>query len=132
MSRTVSTTIANPQGGAREGLRVDFHAENQAQSTSATTDAGGVFVATLEPGVTYHVPTTNPFTVAGVPFPAGVMFVVEVPEGEGPATLAESLVGVLDMSPPAVHARLAAIEAALDLPTPQPVMIPVPDEGTVI
>ena len=129
--RTVSTTIANPQGGAREGLRVDFHAADPAQSTFATTDAGGVFVATLESGVTYHVPTSNPFTVAGVPFPAGAMFVVQVPEGDGAATLAESLVGVLDMSLPAIHARLAAIEAALQLPTPEPTVIPVPEgEGS--
>ncbi len=125
MARAVSTTITEPNGTPREGLQVAFHADPPAVPVHVVTDAGGVFVAELEPGVTYRVPSSNAFTVNGVSFPAGMMFVVEVPEGEGPVDLAEVTVGVQDMSAPAIDARLRALEAAVLLPSPDPE--PAPD-----
>ncbi len=42
MDRQVSAEIQDSTGNAREGLRVDFHATDPAQSVNAITDAGGV------------------------------------------------------------------------------------------
>ncbi len=122
-SRPVSATIRSATGDAREGLRVDFHATPPDPSVNAVTDAGGVFVAELVPGVPYMVPVMNAVMVEDQDFPAGTVFRVVVPVGEGPATLAEVAVEIIDASTPALLARLAALEAritALELPTVLP------------
>lgn len=113
MSRSVSATIRSTTGNAREGLRVDFHATDPAQSVHAVTDAGGVFVADLVPGTAYMVPVMNAVTVEGQDFPAGTVFRVVVPVGEGPATLAEVVVETINASTPALLARLAIIESRI-------------------
>ncbi len=112
-SRPVSATILSATGTPREGLRVDFHASDPAQSVHAVTDAGGVFVADLVPGTAYMVPVMNAVMVEGQDFPAGTVFRVVVPVGEGPATLAEVAVATIDASTPALLARLATLERAV-------------------
>ncbi len=112
-SRPVSATIRSATGDAREGLRVDFHATDPTQSVHAVTDAGGVFVAELVPGVSYMVPVMNAVSVAGQDFPAGTVFRVIVPVGEGPATLADVAVAIIDWSLPAQMTALAALEARI-------------------
>ncbi|MDQ3224529.1 MAG: hypothetical protein M3Q75_13835 [Gemmatimonadota bacterium] len=111
--RPVSATILSATGAPREGLRVDFHATPPDVSVNAVTDAGGVFVAALVPGVAYMVPVMNAVMVEGQDFPAGTVFRVVVPGGEGPATLAEVAVEIIDASTPALLARLAALESRL-------------------
>jgi hypothetical protein len=113
MSRAVSATIGSPVSTPREGLRVDFHAEPPNASTSAVTDAGGVFVAQLEPGVPYMVPVNNAVIVNGQPFPAGTVFRVIVPEGEGPADISEVTVEIIDASQPALLAWLNVLDATV-------------------
>ncbi len=113
MTRPVSTIILSATGTPREGLRVDFHASDPAQSVNAVTDAGGVFVAELVPGTAYMVPVMNAVTVEGQDFPAGTVFRVVVPVGEGPATLAEVAVEIIDASTPALLGRLAVLESRL-------------------
>ncbi len=123
MSRPVSASIHNPSGDAREGLRVDFHAIPPGVSINAMTDASGVFVADLVPGVSYLVPVMNAVTVAGQNFPAGTVFRVVVPDVIGPLTLEEILAEVIDWSLPAQLAAFAALEAriaALELPAVLP------------
>ncbi|MDQ3224438.1 MAG: hypothetical protein M3Q75_13345 [Gemmatimonadota bacterium] len=123
MPRPVSASIRNPSGVAREGLRVDFHATPPDVPVNAMTDAGGVFVADLEPGVSYLIPCMNAVTVAGQDFPAGTVFRVVVPEIVGPLTLESILAEVIDWSLPAQLAAFAALEAritALELPTVLP------------
>ena len=112
-TRDVSATILSATGTPREGLRVDFHATPPDVSVNAVTDAGGVFVAELVPGVSYMVPVMNAVMVAGQDCPAGTVFRVAVPTGEGPATLAEVAVEIVDASTPALLARLAALESRL-------------------
>ena len=113
MTRDVSATILSATGTPREGLRVDFHASVPAQSVHAVTDAGGVFVAELVPGVAYMVPVMNAVMVEDQSFAAGTVFRVVVPVGEGPATLAEVAVAIIDASTPALLARLAVLESRL-------------------
>jgi len=113
MSRAISATIGSPVSTPREGLRVDFHADPPNANTSAVTDAGGVFVAQLEPGVPYMVPVNNAVIVNGQPFPAGTVFRVIVPEGEGPADISDVTVEVIDASQPALLAWLGALEATV-------------------
>ncbi len=111
--RDVSAAILSATGTAREGLLVAFHATPPDVSVSAITDAGGVFVAELVPGVTYMVPVMNAVMVEGQDFPAGTVFRVVVPVGAGPATLAEVAVEIIDASTPALLARLATLERAV-------------------
>ncbi len=113
MSRTVSACITDATGAPNEGLRVDFHAANPLQSTSAMTDASGVFVVELVPLVVYQVSTENPFAVDGQPFPAGMVFRVTVPEGDGPVTIAEITTEIIDASRPALLGRLLALETRI-------------------
>lgn len=111
MARPVSTAIRSPTGTPREGLRVDFHAVPPGESTFAVTDAGGVFIADLEPGITYMVSSENPFSVDGQEFPAGTVFRVIVPEGEGPVTIPEITVEIIDASRPALLEMIAGLTA---------------------
>jgi len=113
VTRPISAPIQNSTGTPREGLRVDFHASDPAQSVHAVTDAGGVFVAELVPGTAYMVPVMNAVTIEGQDFAAGTVFRVVVPGGEGPATLAEVAVAIIDASTPALLARLATLESRL-------------------
>jgi hypothetical protein len=113
MARAVSATIKDATGRAREGLRVEFHATEPATSVYAITDAGGVFVADLEPGAAYMVPVMNAVYVEGQAFPAGTIFRVVVPEGEGPVAIGDVTVDVIDWSLPAQWARMEAIETRL-------------------
>lgn len=112
-TRPVSARIETPTGGAREGLRVDFHADDPAQSTHAVTDAGGVFVAELVVGMTYRVPAASAATVNGETYPAGTVFVATVPEGEGPVDLSAVTVNVEDWSLPTITRMFADLEARL-------------------
>jgi hypothetical protein len=109
MSRNVSATVDSPSGTPRECLRVDFHGLGDVPDVHAVTDAGGVFVATLDSGA-YLIPWSNAFTVNGQDYPAGTTFRLIVPEGEGPIALTCSAVEIIDLSPPAMMARLAALE----------------------
>ena len=113
MTRAVSAAILSAAGAPREGLLVAFHATPPDMSVSAVTDAGGVFVADLVPGTAYMVPVMNAVMVEGQDFPAGTVFRVVVPVGEGPATLAEVAVAIIDASTPALLARLAVLESRL-------------------
>jgi hypothetical protein len=112
-TRDITATVGSPVSTPREGLRVDFHAEPPHANTSAVTDAGGVFVAQLEPGVPYMVPVNNAVIVNGQPFPAGTVFRVIVPEGEGPADISEVTVEVIDASQPALLERLASMVSTI-------------------
>jgi hypothetical protein len=113
MTRPVSTPILSATGAPREGLRVDFHAEPPNESVFAITDAGGVFVAELEPGIPYMVSSENPFSVDGQEFSAGTVFRVIVPEGEGPVTIPEVTVEIIDASRPALLAMIADLTARI-------------------
>lgn len=118
-ARAVSTAIKSSTGTPREGLRVDFYAEPPNESVYAMTDAGGVFVADLEPGVVYMVPVMNAVIVDGQSLPDGTVLRIIVPEGEGPVTILEVTVEIIDASPPALltmitdlTARVATLEGA--------------------
>ena len=113
MSRTVSATVRDAMGNPREGLRIDFHADTPGSSTYAVTDAGGVFVANIEPDVPYMVPVMNAVNVEGQSFPAGTIFRVVAPVGEGSVALAEVLIEVIDWSLPAQLARIESLEATI-------------------
>ena len=113
-SRTVTATITDPTGQPREGLAVFFHAPDGFANVVASTDASGVVRADLETGQLYRVSVENAVIVDGLPFPAGTVFRVNVPEGEGPATAPEALVGTDDASRPALLDAIAALQAAHD------------------
>lgn len=112
-TRTVHATITEPSGQPREGLLTYFHAPEGHDPVTATADASGVIRPVLETGVTYRVSVENAVIVDGVAFPAGTVIVVEVPEGDDPATAVEVLVDIIDASRPALLDRLAALEQAV-------------------
>jgi hypothetical protein len=129
VSRQVSARITEPTGTPREGTLVELV---DGSIVSAITDASGVFVATVETDTTYTFGPAGAGQIDGVPYPAGTVFTLSVPEGEGTATFAESLVSTTDASPAALLARLVALEEAAQIPSPPPVMAQQsPDEGEV-
>jgi hypothetical protein len=113
MARQVLATITEPTGRAREGLMVFFHAPEGYAHVTATADASGVIRPVLETGVTYRVSVENAVIVDGVAFPAGTIILVQVPEGEGPATAREALTGTIDASRPALLDREAQMADVL-------------------
>jgi hypothetical protein len=118
MPRSVTTIILSATGTPREGLRVDFHASDPAQSVHAVTDAGGVFVAEVEAGVEYLIPSSNAFSVNGQDFPSGTTFRLIVPVGEGPISLTNETVEIIDLSPPTLMREIATLKtrvAALEI-----------------
>ena len=125
MSRSVSATVTDSTRVPREGLRIDFYGSDGSHVV-ALTDAGGIFTAELVPGITYDIPAENPAYVAGVPFPAGVMFRVTIPEGDGPVSIIESQPQIIDMSRSAIARRLDALELAAGIVAPAPIPAPVP------
>lgn len=110
MIRSVTATIVQPDGTPREALAVYFHAPAGFANVVAQTDASGVVRADLETGQLYRVSVENAVIVDGLPFPAGTVFRVTVPDGEGTATATESLVGTDDASRPALLDRIAALQ----------------------
>ena len=118
---TVTATVTGPTGGARESLAVLFQPAGETHPpVIALTDASGVFRAEIEPDVTYRVPVENAVLVDGQPFPAGTVFVVRVPPGEGDVAGIDAIVGILDASRPALldaidalTARIARLESPL-------------------
>jgi hypothetical protein len=125
--RNVSAEIKAPNGQAREGLRIDFRAEDPAASTYAITDAGGVFVAPLEPLVPYLISSENPFTVNGQSFPAGTMFRVVVPEedplaepSDAPVAIGDVTVEIIDASRPTLLRMITDLQARVTALEPTP------------
>lgn len=112
--RTVLATITEPTGKAREGLVAFFYAPAGHAHVTASADAAGTIRPELETGIEYRVPVENAVVVDGVPFPAGTIIHIVVPEGEGPATAAEVLTGTTDASRPALLDHQAEAVAVMD------------------
>lgn len=124
MIRTVTAKITEPTGQPREGLAVYFHAPQGFDNVVAMADASGVIRAVLDTAATYRVPVENAVVVDDLAWPAGTVFLVQVPEGEGEATALEALVGTIDASRPALLDRIAALEARIAA------LEPIPEEAT--
>jgi hypothetical protein len=119
VSRSLPATITSVTGAPREGLRLDFV---NGGATSAITDAGGVFVVDLETATPYTLSFPGVVQIDGDPYPSGTVILVTVPDGEGPATFADCVTGVVDASPAALLARLEAVETALGIVQAAPEM----------
>jgi hypothetical protein len=113
-TRTVVATVTDPAHRPREGLAVHFAALEGHAPVIAMTDASGVFRAELEPDVEYRVPVENAVIVDGLPFPAGTVFVVRVPDGEGDVAGIDAMVGTIDASRPALLDAIAALTARIE------------------
>lgn len=113
-ARTVTATVTEPTEAPREGLAVYFDAPAGHADVIALTDAAGVFRAELEPAVIYRVPVENAVIVDGQPFPAGTVFVVRVPDGEGDVTGEDAIVDVIDASRPALLDMIAALATRVE------------------
>lgn len=114
MTRTVFATVTEPTEAPREGLAVFFDAPDGHDDVIALTDASGVFRAEIEPDVIYRVPVENAVIVDGQPFPAGTVFVVRIPDGEGDVAGEDSIIGILDASRPALLDMIAALTARVE------------------
>lgn len=107
-TRRVIASIISPASVPREGLPVWFYPSDGSAPVVAMTDASGDMRVELDTSLTYRVPVENAVTVDGLPFPAGTVFVVQVPDGEGTATAAECLAGTVNASRPALIDLIAA------------------------
>lgn len=114
-TRPLVATIQSVGRTPREGLRVDFDTDAQGyQQVSERTDAGGVFVAALEVGIPYAVAFNGAVVIDGVEMAGAVTVIyLTVPEGDGPATLAESATLTLSTGWSVLLRRLVAAETAV-------------------
>lgn len=111
--RSVAATIISPASVPRDGLPVTFYPSDGSAPIIAMTDASGDMRVELDTSLTYRVPVENAVTVDGLSFPAGTVFVVQVPDGDGPATAIECLAGTINGSRPALLDRIAAQDVAI-------------------
>lgn len=111
-TRPLAVTIQSVTRTPREGLRVDFLPEAPGYDpVSVRTDASGVFVATLETGVPYSTAFIGPIVIDGDEMSGSVTVIyLTVPEGEGPATLAESQTQLLSTGWSVLLRRLVTLE----------------------
>lgn len=113
MTRPLTVTIQTVTRTPLEGLRVDFLPEVPGyEPVSVRTDASGVFVADLETGVPYSTAFIGPIVIDGDEMSGSVTVIyLTVPEGEGPATLAESQTQLLSTGWSVLLRRLVALES---------------------
>jgi hypothetical protein len=105
---TVTATITAPSGTPIDAMPVIL-ARPDGSVLTTSTDAGGGIAVAASGALALTVPQA--LAIDGVPYAAGAILRLDVPETDGVVPLVACLTGVDDASPAALLARIAALTA---------------------